>query len=34
MRVVPSSLGEVFLTFAAVSTVLMIEKAAFALLGG
>jgi hypothetical protein len=34
MKVAPSSAGEVYLTFAVVSTVLMIEMAAFALLGG
>jgi hypothetical protein len=34
MKIAPSSLGEVCLTFAVVTTVLMIEMAAFALLGG
>jgi hypothetical protein len=34
MKVAPSSLGEVYLTLTVVSTVLMIEMAAFALLGG
>ena len=34
MKVVPSSPSQVYLTFAVVSTVLMIEMAAFALLGG
>jgi hypothetical protein len=34
MKVAPSSPGEVYLTLAFVSTVLMIEMAAFALLGG
>ena len=33
MKVAPSSLGEVYLIFAAVGTVLMMEMAAFALLG-
>jgi hypothetical protein len=34
MNVEPSSPREVYLTIAVVSTVLMIEMAAFALLGG
>jgi len=34
MIVKPSSPGEVYLTLAVVSTVLMMEMAAFALLGG
>ena len=34
MKVAPSSRGEVYLTLVVVSTVLMIEMAAFALLGG
>jgi hypothetical protein len=34
MKVVPSSPSEVYLTLVVVSTVLMIEMAAFALLGG
>jgi hypothetical protein len=34
MNVKPSSPSEVYFTFAVVSTVLMIEMAAFALLGG
>jgi hypothetical protein len=34
MKVVPSSPGEVNFALAVVSTVLMIEMAAFALLGG
>jgi hypothetical protein len=34
MKVEPSSPGEVYLTLAVVSTVLMMEMAAFALLGG
>jgi hypothetical protein len=34
MKIAASSPGEVYLTFAVVSTVLMIEMAAFALLGG
>jgi hypothetical protein len=34
MRIAPSSPGEVYLTFAVVSAVLMMEMAAFALLGG
>ncbi len=33
MKVAPSSPAEVYLTFAVVSTVLMIEMAALALLG-
>jgi hypothetical protein len=34
MKVAPSSLGEVYLTLAVVGTVLMLEMATFALLGG
>lgn len=34
MRVPPSSSGEVYLALAVVSTVLMIEMAAFAILAG
>jgi len=34
MKVAPSSVSEVYLTFAVVGTVLMIEMAAFALMGG
>jgi hypothetical protein len=34
MKVAPSSLGEFYLTLTVVSTVLMVEMAAFALLGG
>ena len=34
MKIAPSSLGEVYLTFAVVGTVLMMEMVAFALLGG
>jgi len=34
MNIEPSSPGEVYLTLAVVGTVLMIEMAAFALLGG
>ena len=34
MRVAPSSTGEVYFTLAVVTTVLMMEMAAFAFLGG
>jgi hypothetical protein len=34
MKIAPSSPGEVYLTFAVVGTVLMMEMVAFALLGG
>jgi hypothetical protein len=34
MKVVPSSAGEVYLIVTVVSAVLMLEMAAFALLGG
>ena len=34
MKVAPSSPGEVYLAFAVVSVVLMMEMAAFTLLGG